>query len=101
MAWSRSTAAASRFRSKKTSSETRATCKHGPAQDRRAMNVAPLPHFLCGDAEGTCILMVHPLGGEGSFWADCAGWFGPGVLGVGCDLPGSGGAPLPDGPLTP
>ena len=59
-----------------------------------------LSHDTRGDPDGRPILMVHPLGADGSFWNECRLHFGGSVFTVACDLRGSGASPDLDSPLT-
>jgi len=59
-----------------------------------------LAHRIQGEAGGLPLVLVHPLGADGTFWRHCLPHFGDGILSVSCDLRGSGSSPDLSEPLT-
>ncbi len=59
-----------------------------------------LSYRIDGEPTGTPIVMIHPLGGDQSFWDECRRHFGLGIKTVSCDLRGSGASPDLREPLS-
>ena len=60
----------------------------------------PLAYDIAGDAGGTAVMMIHPLGADRTFWHETCALLGPGLRTTTCDLPGSGESQPLSAPLT-
>lgn len=52
-----------------------------------------------GDGSGPALLLIHPLGGDLTFWDECIAYW-PSITCVACDLRSAGDSPRPAAPLS-
>ena len=66
------------------------------------MNVPTLLHYQWhqGKAGSPAIFLIHPLGGDLTFWNDCIACWGPDVSTLACDLRSAGRSPASLAPVT-
>lgn len=59
-----------------------------------------LSHVLTGSRQANTLLLIHPLGADLTFWDDFVRAVDGRATTLAVDLPGAGGNPLPEGPVS-